>query len=744
MKWMRDMGMKTKLILTLLAPLLGLIYFAQIEVRNNLTKSNEMGMLNQLAKLDTHLSVLVHELQKERGISAVFLGSGGERFVSELPAQRTETDKELLNLNNMLEGFNTLAYGMELQQQLNGGLQLLDQLQMKRQAISNLSIETKLAIDYFTRTNATLLDVIGLLPKLTNEGNTSTRATAYVNFLWAKERSGIERAVLSSTFTQNFFADGVFQRFASLVAEQAAYLNTFELLATPEAKAIYQQKMKDPSIKEVQRMRSIAFTANQHTTLINKLKGQMGYGGMIHRFKNYVMRGQQKDFDAAEIQRQAANKALDRYSNLPGITDSDKQNIETVRNVIAAYKQAMETVASMQQDGQDIEAIDSSVKISDGAALKALNALEKDGFGIDPVYWFKTVTRKINLLKEMENQLSTSLLDATSHMEQQALLTLYISSITVIVVSLMALLLGWSTARWLSKTLGGEPQAMAAITQRIAQGDLAVEFKNGNNTTGIYAAMRNMTEKLTKVVSGIQEVTTSVASGSQQISSTGQELSQGATEQAASLEEISSSMEEMAANIRQNADNAGQTEQIAQKAATDAQEGGQAVSQAVAAMKDIAGKISIIEEISRQTNLLALNAAIEAARAGEHGKGFAVVASEVRKLAERSQTAAGEIGERSSSTVEVAEQAGQMLERLVPDIQKTAELVQEISAASREQDTGADEINRALQQLDQVVQQSAASSEELASTSEGLATQSDQLSQTMNFFKLDKSASVSG
>ncbi|MCP5092231.1 MAG: hypothetical protein GY949_15055, partial [Gammaproteobacteria bacterium] len=208
--------------------------------------------------------------------------------------------------------------------------------------------------------------------------------------------------------------------------------------------------------------------------------------------------------------------------------------------------------------------------------------------------------------------------------------------------------------------------------------------------------------------------------------------------QAASLEEISSAMEQMASNIRQSADNAGQTEQIAKKAASDAREGGEAVTQAVTAMKEIANKISIIEEISRQTNLLALNAAIEAARAGEHGKGFAVVASEVRKLAERSQTAAGEIGESSSTTVEVAEKAGQMLERLVPDIQKTAELVQEISTSTREQDTGAEEINRGLQELDQVVQQSAAASEEMAATSEQLNVQTSQLRQAMSFFKLDE------
>lgn len=237
-----------------------------------------------------------------------------------------------------------------------------------------------------------------------------------------------------------------------------------------------------------------------------------------------------------------------------------------------------------------------------------------------------------------------------------------------------------------------------------------------------------------KVVSNVQLAVQGVASGSQQMSATGAQIAQGATEQAASLEQISSSMEEMAANIRQSADNASQTEQIARKASDDARSGGKAVEDAVVAMNHIAEKILVIGEISRQTNLLALNAAIEAARAGDHGKGFAVVAAEVRKLAERSQKAAVEIGELSSSSVEVSKNAGALLSKLVPDIQKTSELVEEISSAAREQDLGANEINTALQQLDQVVQQSAAASEQMASTSQQLSSQAEDVRDNMRIF----------
>jgi methyl-accepting chemotaxis protein len=193
-------------------------------------------------------------------------------------------------------------------------------------------------------------------------------------------------------------------------------------------------------------------------------------------------------------------------------------------------------------------------------------------------------------------------------------------------------------------------------------------------------------------------------------------------------------MEEMVSNIKQNADNAQQTDKIANKSARDAQESGKSVLEAVAAMKEIANKISIIEEIARQTNLLALNAAIEAARAGEHGKGFAVVAAEVRKLAERSQKAAAEINHLSGSTLNVSEKSGEMLGKLVPAIQRTAELVQEITAASKEQDTGAEQINKALQQLEQVIQQNASAAEEMASTTEELTGQSEQLVGALGFF----------
>jgi methyl-accepting chemotaxis protein len=306
--------------------------------------------------------------------------------------------------------------------------------------------------------------------------------------------------------------------------------------------------------------------------------------------------------------------------------------------------------------------------------------------------------------------------------------------IVTVVIGALIVAIGVLLVRSVNRTLIEAVQA----SNRLAEGDLMQEITvtNHDETGKLLASMKNMVERLRTVVADVKTASDNVASGSQQLSSGAEQMSQGTTEQAASAEEASSSVEEMNATIRQNADNAMETEKIALKSAQDALESGKAVSEAVGAMKDIAKKISIIEEIARQTNLLALNAAIEAARAGEHGKGFAVVASEVRKLAERSQVAAAEISQLSVSSVEVAERAGAMLSRLVPDIQRTSELVQEISAASKEQAFGADQINGAIQQLNRVVQQNAGTTEEIASTAEELASQAVQLQNTVAFFRI--------
>ncbi|MBP7263306.1 MAG: hypothetical protein KBB32_03965 [Spirochaetia bacterium] len=324
-----------------------------------------------------------------------------------------------------------------------------------------------------------------------------------------------------------------------------------------------------------------------------------------------------------------------------------------------------------------------------------------------------------------------------------------LSGRSVMVTTLFTILAAALSVVFISTRYAAPIMRMNGMAQRLAVGELDLEAGGSmgarTDEIGNLASSLDATVgKLRNVVADVLHTSSQVASGSAElaeaarqmstgvdgISASSQQLSQGATEQAASAEQVSASVEQMTANIRQNADNSGQTESIASKAAADALVGLDAVRQTVEAMRQIAEKIAIIEEIARQTNMLSLNASIEAARAGEHGKGFAVVASEVGKLAERSKVAAGEISELSARSVDIAEKAGAMLEGMAPDIQKTAELVQEISVASREQDSGAQQINKAIAQLDTVIQHNASLSEEFSATSEEIAGQAENVAAT--------------
>ncbi|WP_426153329.1 methyl-accepting chemotaxis protein [Pseudomonas sp. DC3000-4b1] len=299
----------------------------------------------------------------------------------------------------------------------------------------------------------------------------------------------------------------------------------------------------------------------------------------------------------------------------------------------------------------------------------------------------------------------------------------------------LGLFLTWFMSRIISRPLR---HAMDVAT-RLAEGDLSVEVKvTAQDETGrLLGAMHNMTGQLGRIIGEVRHAADNLASASEEVSATAQSMSQATSEQAASVEQTSASVEQMTASINQNTENAKVTDGMASKAAREAVEGGQSVQATVDAMKKIAQRIGIIDDIAYQTNLLALNAAIEAARAGEHGKGFAVVAAEVRKLAERSQVAAQEIGELSTGSVQLAERAGALLTEIVPSIGKTSDLVQEITAASEEQSAGVAQINMAMVQLNQVTQQNASSSEELAATAEEMSSQAEQLQRAMSFFRVE-------
>jgi methyl-accepting chemotaxis protein len=441
------------------------------------------------------------------------------------------------------------------------------------------------------------------------------------------------------------------------------------------------------------------------------------------RLKNVVLVTDEAGMRSeAEILQKARGQYKDAYTKLDKMFAEIASTTAEEKALLAKVKELREVQVPFTD-----QVLDLGLKNRNEEAAKVLVTQYQPAM--------RKVLDAIEELAQFEQKLN---LEAVAAMQKQYEDTVKLLCVLLAAALAAGALTAFLITRSLLRQLGGEPSYAADITRQVAGGDLGVKIAlDERNTGSLLYSIRGMVDKLSEVVGEVKANAESLASASEEVSATAQTLSQATSEQAASVEETSASIEQMTASVEQNTENAKVTDGMASKAAKEASEGGEAVKSTVAAMKSIAGKIGIIDDIAYQTNLLALNAAIEAARAGAHGKGFAVVAAEVRKLAERSQVAAQEIGELAGGSVDMAEKAGKLLDEIVPSINKTSDLVQEIAAASGEQSAGVGQLNTAMGQMSEVTQQNASSSEELAATAEQMSGQAEQLQELMSFFRLD-------
>ena len=676
--------MKWKILLIVSVPFLGLLHTSGTVILDERDTLKASDKVYNLTIVSEKISFLVHELQKERGMSAGFLGSKGSSFANQIDVQRDLTNQKRKELEETINGIQQEEYGSDFQNLVRNATVLLGNLESWRDKVSAQSVSVKDAVQYYTRTNASLLNVIGYMTHLSSDAELANLIAAYFNFLQAKERAGIERAVLSNVFARGYFVGNEFVKINALINQQKTYQDLFLTLASPEGKKIFKSRMNESAVGEVQKIRNIVLQKEKKMQLIAEIESKLGYGGLISYYKDYLIQGNQAQYDEYQKIYTTLKTKLSELKQLQGVSVLELDAVADIESLIAQYNANMELIKANVEKRVRSTRDDDLVSVEDFDGVIAISFLAKGGdFGIKAENWFEKITQKINILKDIENQLSQEVQTRAQALIKTAtaqiwFLTLVFCvllglSIFFMVLTIKYVLSGLKKIMEASHRMGnGDFSQMIVVDSNDEIGSLSEEL---NKTQGQLTEMLMDIQKLSnnlsdssgelkavsgQLVTGSEEMsgqTTSVSSATEEMSvnistmaAAAEEMSVNVSTVSSSAEQMShnmntiaSAIEEMSVSIEEVASNAKSASGVAEEAKSLSHSANEKMDVLNSSAQEIGQVTEMIKKIAQQTNLLALNATIEAASAGDAGKGFAVVAGEIKELANQSAQAAEEI-----------------------------------------------------------------------------------------------------
>ncbi len=487
----KDIKISHKLIIIVMIPIIGLVYFT---IASTLEKQNivdNMNLLQALSELAVKSSSLVHELQKERGISAGFIGSQGTKFSHRLRMQRPKTDYAIKKLDRFITNFNFKPFNYEIKDDLDSVFARLKLIETKRNLINELNISLEEELQYYSQIIISLLTEINELSKITTKSELYNMLVAYVNILQVKEKAGIERATLNNVFIQGHFAPGVYRKSILLAGVQDNYIKHFLFFATPHQRKIYHNIVQGDFVNEVERIRKIAFKKASKFRILANLHAHLGYNGLIHQLSNYILWGETKYIDVFYQKYENAYMILNIYKNLPYISSHDLKNIEIIENTFDTYNQYLTKAIKLKKQQKTVDEIDAIIKIDDADAIQALNNLLNDGYlEIEPTYWWKMATGKINLFKAIEDQISYDLKASAQALKKEAQNTFIFYLIITGITIILTLFLSYISIRSITKPL----KTLVNVANQISSGNrnINIQVHSKDETGELSSAMSHM------------------------------------------------------------------------------------------------------------------------------------------------------------------------------------------------------------------------------------------------------------